>query len=1483
MPFDDPYEDILTAASSTPRKYSSVDSKLIDFTNTFQLPVGSTTGGRHNTGSKHYSGRAVDIKGSGAFSNEQVAKLQQEATKVGLTIRDERRHPAGQKVWGGPHIHIEVADDDPYADVVKAAGAAESDPYSDVVKVAGRAPGTDATSRRGAYAAQANQARQDGPNLDKVARDIEWHFGYGTLAALPTFTPEQQQKIVSLATQYAAEDEAKKAKGQFITKSPAWQLANQRLVGIEEGKTFEARTRPEVDAAQRAAFKAGGNPYLQVPSGVRMVLETLNLGGAGVLDLAAGLTDIVGGRKSNVIGNKIREMTSSTRADVAAAQEYRPQGKLTTTARDVGAGVIEFAPLMLAPEASVEGVFAKIGEMAIKGGLYTGTQEIGRGGGVKEVAKTAGVGAAQFGLMGVPLPGKGVLAKAAANLLITGGGTTLINRATGQPWSDAATQGIVMSLMRTPELLHGLKVSEGGKERPATVRDIKGLLPGAKFDLSTNVPIPEAETPPGPEYARTRQAIVTEGSPTPEQPHTVETEQALEESKLSQQYPGTVRLSEDSARANLLRMKEEFERLKAKGVKKTPAEKRGMGELKRTIDELEKGGAGSLPEKPNVGVEGRERPRWSTREQLDATPEQLRLMQREQAAAANEPKPADTNPAIMSTPSVKAGQEGNATLDAISLGSLGKLEKLRQTAVTMVQRSGVVGQIKALRDAVDVKADNYAVTKKNDVEQPLRRLVGKEYNLAKEALTSLIESKVKSFAEQRDVLNSSTQAPEGWKKKALAAIDYAEANQARLQPIADEYSRILEEQRVYENGSGIPTAKFEGYVPRRVDYESGDSLGYLDESTGSGVGKAFTKVRVHQTMADLIASGQNPKSIDAVGLMTDRIARGQRAVNQRLWTADLKTTVDPKTNTPVATEPVTIKRADGTNYQAAPDGYTLVDGLAVRRGYQSIYRDLVNPNWLSDSKLWSGYRAANSLGKSLILMVDTFHLARMAVAESVLKGVGGVEPGKTVRVPLPSYKRGLDILDFSAKEIGERVKSSEYSPEYAKGLLESKRIAQLYLDNGLNIGKIADNFHNTLVHSVPWLRNINHFIFNSFQRGAMMEVAELEYHRLKNARPELSDVEIVRKTKTDLNAIFGSLGRQGVFTSQWLQDVARGVFLAPQWREGLIRRELGAVNQVGEFAKDTAQGKTPYLGTRLRLVGSTAASIFIANQIINLATRGYPTWQNPEDGFGSKISAWVPDYLGKSDGFFLNPMGIAMETFHSISSYYSKAEGSKKEKAYDAAAKYGRSGLSYGVRPFVQLLTGRDDMGRLIKPDNRATDFAKQWVPQPIQGSTVTGAARQGWNHLRYGIDKDEQQYPGQYQSQLMASTLGLKTERLPPAGQRITKAASEFNFAHGIERPADFYESLYAPLTSALGTPAAKEAVEKVIAAKMQNDFTTRQEAVDSIAKYYETRPNKPLTGSAEKERVFLKGLTPEQRADYETLKKRRYLELNEVRKVLK
>jgi len=72
----------------------------------WRLRITSSTGGRHNRGSLHYQGRAIDV-GVENVTAEVIA----DARRNGINVRDERTRPPGQKEWDGAHYHLSYTGD----------------------------------------------------------------------------------------------------------------------------------------------------------------------------------------------------------------------------------------------------------------------------------------------------------------------------------------------------------------------------------------------------------------------------------------------------------------------------------------------------------------------------------------------------------------------------------------------------------------------------------------------------------------------------------------------------------------------------------------------------------------------------------------------------------------------------------------------------------------------------------------------------------------------------------------------------------------------------------------------------------------------------------------------------------------------------------------------------------------------------------------------------------------------------------------------------------------------------------------------------------------------------------------------------------------------------------------------------------------------------------------------------------------------------
>lgn len=72
--------------------------------------VTSTNGGSHNNGSKHFLGLAIDVR-TRDKTVKQITDFMNLVRNEGLIVLDERTRPPRQPVWGGPHLHIEIASD----------------------------------------------------------------------------------------------------------------------------------------------------------------------------------------------------------------------------------------------------------------------------------------------------------------------------------------------------------------------------------------------------------------------------------------------------------------------------------------------------------------------------------------------------------------------------------------------------------------------------------------------------------------------------------------------------------------------------------------------------------------------------------------------------------------------------------------------------------------------------------------------------------------------------------------------------------------------------------------------------------------------------------------------------------------------------------------------------------------------------------------------------------------------------------------------------------------------------------------------------------------------------------------------------------------------------------------------------------------------------------------------------------------------------
>ena len=365
----------------------------------------------------------------------------------------------------------------------------------------------------------------------------------------------------------------------------------------------------------------------------------------------------------------------------------------------------------------------------------------------------------------------------------------------------------------------------------------------------------------------------------------------------------------------------------------------------------------------------------------------------------------------------------------------------------------------------------------------------------------------------------------------------------------------------------------------------------------------------------------------------------------------------------------------------------------------------------------------------------------------------------------------------------------------------------------------------------------------------MAQSGLVEFNRMQRAMPGASDSEIARLVAKDLNTRFGNLKYESWIKSQTMKDLSRLILLAPSWNEGLLRSEIGAVKGVGKTALDLATQRRLVVSGLTKGAATAVLGMFAANQLINFITRGRPTWDNPEEGLNAKISAWIPDWIGKGPGFFLNPLALPAELTHGV---VSKMEQGK-DGLIEAATGILNNKMAPVARFLSTLLTQRDNVGHHIKGD---WEISKQalWnlVPVPIPLPSLAAVARS------IAGGRPIELYPGEMQKQLFSSA-GIRLDAAPATEGRIHNLAEKFRAKRGLDVAPQFNSSDFTELTAAVrqrDRARADKAMKELLEKKTH----------EQIVNHFRERVLHPFTGSSlADEKKFYESLKAEQKRTYD------------------
>jgi hypothetical protein len=254
-------------------------------------------------------------------------------------------------------------------------------------------------------------------------------------------------------------------------------------------------------------------------------------------------------------------------------------------------------------------------------------------------------------------------------------------------------------------------------------------------------------------------------------------------------------------------------------------------------------------------------------------------------------------------------------------------------------------------------------------------------------------------------------------------------------------------------------------------------------------------------------------------------------------------------------------------------------------------------------------------------------------------------------------------------------------------------------------------------------------------------------------------------------------------------------------------------------------------------------------QLINLMTRGRPTWENPEPG--QKWSAWVPDFLGSSNGFFLNPLSVFAENTHDMLKY-----ADRFPNKIDVTTKILQNKFSPMSNAIRDVFVGKDYFGQPLEGVmDRVKQAALDVSPVPI-----------GTRMMAEGMPTQR----------MLASSAGLRMDVAPTNVNAVFTFAEGYKRAHGIKVDTNRPAGEYSKLTRALGQGDMKTA--KAEYTKLR--ATKKKKLID---KHFKNLSHMPFTDKKH-ESKFRTSLTPGQREMYQKARmdqtqiRQRYHQLDKI-----
>jgi hypothetical protein len=698
-------------------------------------------------------------------------------------------------------------------------------------------------------------------------------------------------------------------------------------------------------------------------------------------------------------------------------------------------------------------------------------------------------------------------------------------------------------------------------------------------------------------------------------------------------------------------------------------------------------------------------------------------------------------------------------------------------------------------------------------------------------------------------------------KNLQDSLTYAEAHwddpdlQKTAQRAAVNYQEIYQREKL----AGYDLTKDPNYLPHR--YVSGFRIGQKTYV----MGKRFREPKTFDSLFEAIA---NPDDLyisathDAASLVGHRTRQSLNMINKDAWLESLKA-MDLPNGQKLALAPKM-----GAHGLVSPDAnYRLVEvrpgkTLAIHQEFADGIQNLTAPDWIEGWGPTRGLLHAEQMLKHSLLIGDFFHLMRMGYY------------GASILGRKLGWQGGWTVLDIQSKNIPEAIKRgiiTEKDAQWGRELVPygnqqvSRRwlVEKFYKEMGSNLGKVQDALYKDLITDMTaaspnWRRGLarvadptvgryNRFLFDKLTRGLMAESVAREFEKQSKAKPDANPEALMKDIARDVNNFYGNIGRQGWFKSAGMRSFMRLFMLAPQWVEGLTKKEAigysrltGASSLMGK-----RQGLTA-LGTTGSAVGKGMLFMAGLTQAINLITRGHPTWMNEEKEH--KLDAWIPAWGSNKEGFWLSPLALFNEITHDLWRL-----GWSKGTLAEAAAQIAGNKESPLLRAAIIMGTGKTPQGEQTTSSmERIGEAGKALIPTPI---TFGRLGQFAGNQIAPGLVPPT---PAGQAGRSLAGVFGLKIEQGLTQTTKMSHLAKDFMQKEGLTKDSGWQEiQNTSPSYSKLRQAIRNDDTSK---AKRILDGLRKSHTDAEILKALKSESKRPFTGSLKNEKRFLGSLDEKQ-----------------------